>query len=982
MRRKIEFKNRKYNQKHDYPSGLLICLYRKTQNFGRKRIFPQVCRRENFPRNFSPRISLRPPQLTYQQATVYILIFLFSSLFFTGLGNFNYLTPAIASPPLSNPTSSINLTNRDRARNLTITGWQLYQQGTERSLMVAIQHLEAAQQLWQKLGDKQAEANALLGIGRVYADLGQKRKALEVYQQMLPLARSVGDERSESTALNNMGRVYEDLGEKQNALDFYQQALDLSRKNGDKGREASFLVNIGRVFSYFGEKQKALEFQNQALVIFQQLKQTDGEIIALNNLGQVYFELQDKQTSLKFYEQALNLLSQSDDKKGMATTLNNIGQLYFDLGNHQKAIACFRQALQLWEATGDKAGTAASLNNLGAVSKKQGDLKTAETQFQQALALAQAVGDRNIEASSLGNLAQLQREQGKPELALKNVENAIAIIEDLRSQIRSRDFRISYFATKQGVYEFYIDLLMELDQKYPQNNSSPNSYKAQAFQASEKARARGLIELLTEAQAQIRNHINPELLASESQIKSRLETVTQQLESLPNTREQKAEAKSLQQEINNLVAEYKNLQTKIRNQSPSYGQLMYPQSLTLSQIQQQLDQNTLLLQYSLGRDRSFLWAVTNNTFHSYQLPNQQQIRIAAEKFRTGMQIPNPDLPDEVITAAQELSKMILAPVTPQIKNKRLVIVGDGILQQIPFAALPDPKNLTSQNISKNQYQPLVINHEIINLPSASTIAIQRRQTANRQPAPSQIAILADPVYTASDERVTGKPAPSQIATNFNREQIALEQAALKRTGKTTSGQGFPRLPFTLQEAEAIANLVPRNLRSKAVNFDANYNFATSPSLSQFRILHFATHGFVDSDNPELSGLVLSLVNQQGQPQRGYLRLADLFNLNYPAELVVLSACDTGLGKEIRGEGLVGLTRGLMYAGAARIVISLWQVSDEGTAVLMQEFYQQMFQHQQTPAAALRKAQIKLFEQGNYRSPFYWAGFTIQGEWMW
>ena len=164
------------------------------------------------------------------------------------------------------------------------------------------------------------------------------------------------------------------------------------------------------------------------------------------------------------------------------------------------------------------------------------------------------------------------------------------------------------------------------------------------------------------------------------------------------------------------------------------------------------------------------------------------------------------------------------------------------------------------------------------------------------------------------------------------------------------------------------------------DFDANYNWANSPQLQQYRYLHFATHGFADSTNPELSGIVLSLVDKQGQPVRGYLRLGDIFNLNLPAELLVLSACETGLGKEVNGEGLVGLTRGLMYAGAARLVVSLWEVDDRGTSMLMQEFYKQLLQQGKSPVTALRAAQLNMWQQQQWHHPYYWSAFTFQGEW--
>ncbi|MDF5718802.1 MAG: CHAT domain-containing protein, partial [Rhizonema sp. NSF051] len=286
------------------------------------------------------------------------------------------------------------------------------------------------------------------------------------------------------------------------------------------------------------------------------------------------------------------------------------------------------------------------------------------------------------------------------------------------------------------------------------------------------------------------------------------------------------------------------------------------------------------------------------------------------------------------------------------------------------------------------YQPLFINHEIVNLPSASAIAIQRLELATRSSAGKKtLAILADPVYSANDERFNSTQS-KQLNKQQNQQDflsIELERSALKRSADSLNRQGWGRLPGTRKEADAILNVftsipVPDSKSLQVFDFDANYNRATSSALNQFRILHFATHGFVNDANPELSGIVLSLVDKQGKDIRGYLRLGDLFNLDYPADLIVLSACETGLGKEIQGEGLVGLTRGLMYAGAERLVVSLWQVDDQGTSEFMREFYQQMLHSNKPANEALRATQLKMWLSEKWRNPNYWAAFTFLGEW--
>ena len=191
---------------------------------------------------------------------------------------------------------------------------------------------------------------------------------------------------------------------------------------------------------------------------------------------------------------------------------------------------------------------------------------------------------------------------------------------------------------------------------------------------------------------------------------------------------------------------------------------------------------------------------------------------------------------------------------------------------------------------------------------------------------------------------------------------------------------LPRLSLSRQEAKAIARAVSPSQSLSALDFKASRKAATSPELSKYRIIHFATHGVLDLEHPELSGIVLSMVDEKGQPQDGYLRLHEIYNLSLPAELVVLSACQTGIGKQIKGEGLIALTRGFMYAGAKSVVASLWKVDDAATSELMAEFYKQMFTNKLKPAAALRAAQVKMSHQKRWQSPYYWAGFFLQGEW--
>jgi CHAT domain-containing protein len=386
-----------------------------------------------------------------------------------------------------------------------------------------------------------------------------------------------------------------------------------------------------------------------------------------------------------------------------------------------------------------------------------------------------------------------------------------------------------------------------------------------------------------------------------------------------------------------------------------------------------------------------------------QLPKRAEIEAATRRLRELLTAPQPQSGENEAkyqarvkearegywTQAAELSRMLLGPVASQLGRKRLAIVADGALQYIPFAALPAPSpgNDGGRNSGAEQ-QPLFVEHEIVSLPSASTLATLRRETAGREPAAKSLAVLADPVFTEDDARVSrdvGNAGAKEKTRSADSDETNVVFQQMSRSGRETGVIGaegaFGRLLSTRREAAAISALIPERERMQALDFEASRTTALRLELGEYRIVHFATHGMLNNIHPELSGIVLSLVDKEGKPQDGFLRLQDIYNLKLSAELVVLSACQTGLGKEIKGEGLVGLTRGFMYAGAPRVVASLWKVDDRATSELMKRFYQGMLGPEALrPAGALRQAQLSMWKQKQWREPYYWAAFVLQGEW--
>ena len=547
------------------------------------------------------------------------------------------------------------------------------------------------------------------------------------------------------------------------------------------------------------------------------------------------------------------------------------------------------------------------------------------------------------------------------------MEASIEIVENLRSEIVTDDFKTSFFATAQAHYALYIDLLMERHGEDP-----AAGYDIQAFAVSERARARALIELLAEANTDIRQGVPPNLLADERQLRQAETALRTQRTAAALNKAPESEIETLDREIADNLRAQESLAREIRNASPAYATLEYPEPLTLQEVQTQvLDEDTVLLQYALGEFGSYLFLVTPTSFDTYELPPQTEIDEAARAFaETLRQKSSGTLLPAVRNDSQAIAQLILSPIAERLqtdlKNKRLLVVPDGTLHYIPFAAL---------SLNPDDYQPLILQHEIVTAPSATAIHTLRTTGPERPSDRQTIAVLADPVFSPEDDRVTGEIDSN--AADKQRGSIYLEA----NTERTNTGFPPPRLRGTRVEAEAIRQLVPGDdSEYVALDFDASYATMTDPQLGNYRIVHLATHGYANAENPRFSGLALAAIDQQGNEVEGFLNLNDIFNLNLPADLVVLSACQTGLGNNVRGEGLVGLTRGFMYAGAPRLVVSLWNVDDAGTADLMTQFYRYHLESGLTPARALRQTQIDLLEDPKLKHAYYWAAFSFQGEW--
>jgi CHAT domain-containing protein/Tfp pilus assembly protein PilF len=846
----------------------------------------------------------------------------------------------------------------------------------------SIAFFQQALPLRRELGDRQGQALAFLNMGYTYSDLGQTRQAFDSYNQALELWRTARERRGEAVTLTAIGRLYARVGESQEALNFFERAMPLIHRVGDPVEEARVFTGMAFVYGRVGEKQTALEYYERALSLFRDANYLNGEASTLGSVGRVYYSLGDNRKAFEYHSRALSIFREASDRRLEVSELKELGKLYDSGGDKTAALKNYLLALSFEHAQKDIPEQMDTLNLMGRVYEGQARMRQALACYERALALSREAKYLFGEAATLYNLSRAERAGGDLTAARSRAESALEVVESLRSKVASQDLRASYFASVRQLYELYIDLLMELHGQNPDAG-----YDAVAFEASERGRARSLLETLAAARVGVRERAAPELLERVAALRDELSRKLKLRAQMAVAEQSDAEsAAALTREIDELTARYHEADAQVRASVTEYTAQSQPQPLGLREIRERdLDDDTLLLEFSLGEERSYLWVVSRDSLRSYELPPRGEIEAAAGRVRSLLVAPAlvegeafdnrrerlKGSEDAYWREAGALSEMLLSRAVADLGTKRLLIVADGALQYIPFNALPVPGR-------GGEPTPLLVEHEITHQPSASALATLRGVEEKRRPAAKAVAVFADPVFDAGDSRlVSGRDSSYEVARARTNE-VELSRA-LRDVGPTWDGGNIPRLPASRAEADAIMGVMSDGENLNAIGFDADKAAATSAELSQYRIIHFATHGVLDSEHPELSGLMLSRFDSSGRPKEGFLRLDDIYNLNLPADLVVLSACNTGLGKDVKGEGLVGLVRGFMYAGSTRVVASLWKVDDDATAELMTRFYREMLEEKRSPAAALREAQVAMWRQRHRRAPYYWAAFVLQGE---
>lgn len=825
-----------------------------------------------------------------------------------------------------------HLSEKAHAEALEARGEALYYAGDYSKSADCLRH---ARDLFDAAKDENREAQAILMLAHAVFQSGERLQALQAAGEALRLWSSSENHLGVAQVRAALGIFAIPVGEFETAQCNYGVARRLFGEIGDKDDEASVLNGMGLVNRETGDWQRSLEYYQSAKTAFASVQDLLGEHEAIEGIGKALAAMKNYKRLLPLYLSQLEQARKANNPLLVASALANIASGYEAEGRYAQAEMFYRRSLEAYHAAHHIYGESDTLIRMGHLQASQGRYPEAIALFERANALKEKTGQIEEIAKIQYELACVYRKLNRLEDSRLAIEKTIEIVENQRISISHFDTRALYFASVHRYYAVYIQVLMLLHQQQPERG-----FANKAFEASERSKVRSLLDLLTTSDQDA---------PCEELLRRQLEVVDS---------------------------------TELRTVDLTGGVPSAAPTLTLPDVQAEIGSgDTVLLEYALGDEKSYVWLVDRHEISSHELPQSARIKESVDAFRKGLVPPQLRSGESAVDYqsrvrklervyrfhAQQLSRLLLGPIRLS-GPKRILIVPDESLQYVPFAALPLPASTAGRDLVVNEF-------EVDVLPSASVLGILRKATGKRAPPTATAAIFADPVFEADDERVsTRRPGP--------RRRYEDRPASLNRAIRDIGGsQYIARLPASRDEANAIASVLrsgdPQTVQV-ALDFDASRAHVLADGLTRFRLVHFATHGIVDARQPEMSGLILSLVDRRGRWQDGYLRLGDIYKLKLSADLVVLSSCDSALGKDLESEGIIGLPRGFLYAGAKSVIASLWKVNDDATATLMSRLYARIMKGE-SPGLALRGAQLEMLRDEEWSSPYYWAAFVLQGD---
>ncbi|MBI4467771.1 MAG: CHAT domain-containing protein [Acidobacteria bacterium] len=811
--------------------------------------------------------------------------------------------------------------------------------------------------------------DALTQIGRVLYLKGEYDKAL-THLKRSELA--IGDDYDNplGRTLINIGVVHFATGDYSRAMKYLRKGYERVRKENEVNppperqamEQTRALQHLAALEAASGNSGKALAYLKEAVRIGRIPDLEDYNpaylVDVLTDIGALYQRERQYDLALSALREALETSQRLGTRRLIAKSLINLGSLERSRGRAEAAIGHHGQALILGEEIGLQVLQASALAELGADYLQLGDYKESVEYLGRALETGGASLSPELKSNIFSALASCYEALGETNRALENYGRAIESVQEVRIETLSEERKIGFWQTRQLTFERVIGLLFKLHRE-----SGSGNHAAQAFSYAEQARARALVDLLAEGRVRIQRGLPAEVLQEERVIQDQITRIRR---ALFKENVGRAETARMESALARVEERLEDFRERIRLNHPAYADIQYPEPYDLTRVQRDvLDEKTLLVEYLLGEEGSYLWAVTKDRCQMYKLPGRESIKRDIDRFRKLLASPTADKKafERCYATSRNLYGMLLRPADELLdKFENLVIVPDGILHYLPFETLIKGKR--GGRATLPDY--LLTTHTMSTISSATVLGVLASRSRTPRDGRRRLLAYADPQFRPKGNARRRASSHTRLAD-------------IVRGGFEERGVNFEPLRFAKEEVKGIAALYPRGTAKLYVGGAATETSFKRERLTDFDFIHFATHAVIDEEFPALSGIVLSL-STEGEDEDGVLTMNEIFNLELHADLVTLSACQTGLGKLVRGEGMVGLTRAFMYAGAPSVLVSLWNVRDSSTAELMKSFYRHL-RTGKSKADALREAKRDMIRSGRplHRFPYFWAPFVLVGK---
>lgn len=817
----------------------------------------------------------------------------------------------------------------------------------------ALEKYDKGLKIAEELSDLRLQGSIVGNRGLVYWNQGDLTRALEDSMTCAKLFEQAGVH-DLGTSYYNIGTLQGNLGDYGQAQESLQKSLEMAVQANDQGLKGVALESLGMLQKELGNYDSALKYLQESLLVTQQTGEKRATAYALIGLGTIHEEQKNYSDALEFYRKGYRLYTEMGEKKGIANSLSNIGEVYAKLGNQDRALANFKAALTIRESIGNRPGIGSSYMRIGSAYLKKKELSEAEASLTKSIDVLRKVGQPDLLWPALYKKGQLYLDLGNTAESLQLMKEAVDLIEKVRGEVRLPEQKWAFLENKLDVYEDLIGLLVS-------NQNIP-----EAFQYVQRSKARAFLDLLSEAHIDPQANLNLEQHEEKKKLLAQLTNVNQEIrEEYEKDELNPTKVQQLEKRRNELDQGYVNLLLEIRTENPRYAGLQYTQPLQLIQAQTLTDDQTVLIDYFIGKRNSLIFVITSTASQVFTLPDQQKLNTQVREYLETLQNPEPIWEtsnrsySRYVKLAGVLYNELLKPAEALLKGKRrIVIAPDGALNYVPFESLLTANTGTPKiDFSKLSY--LALDYDIQYIPSISVLAVMTQNVlgvggVHRK----ELIAFADPL--AASPTTTGRHPLAASDKTFRDWSTSL-----------------PELPYARAEVEEISKLYPKDAVKVLVGKEASEANVKELKLDEYRIVHFASHGLIDEDHPQFSALVLNGSEAAGG-EDGFLTMREVFELKLNADLVVLSACKSGLGQQIRGEGVAGLSRAFFCAGTSSVLVSLWNVYDRSTAHFMTAFYKGLQQDGYNKAAAVREARLKMIRSKNYSHPYYWAPFILVG----